>query len=85
MLPLSQEFGYCALWTFFYLTAASACAAEGGADAAAAAAAFFGYVAMLLYGADAFFKFKGWRSGELAQGERQVQMGGPEMPSPGAY
>ncbi|KAK7071084.1 CKLF-like MARVEL transmembrane domain-containing protein 4 [Halocaridina rubra] len=79
------EFGYCALWTFFYFTAATACAAGGGSDSAWAAAAFFGYVAMLLYGADAFFKFKGWRSGEIAQGERQVQMSGGDMQSPGAY
>ncbi|KAK3863555.1 hypothetical protein Pcinc_030705 [Petrolisthes cinctipes] len=79
------EFGYCALWTFFYLTAAAACASWGGSDPAAAAAAFFGFVAMILYGADAFFKFKGWRAGEIAQGERQIQMAGPDMASPGAY
>ncbi|KAK8741761.1 hypothetical protein OTU49_002381 [Cherax quadricarinatus] len=86
MVPwLMLEFGYCALWTFFYLTAASACASWGGVDAAAAAAAFFGYVAMILYGIDAFFKFKAWRNGDLAQGERQVQVADPGMPSPGAY
>lgn len=28
---------------------------------------------MILYGIDGFFKFKGWRAGEIAQGERTVQ------------
>ncbi|XP_064090053.1 CKLF-like MARVEL transmembrane domain-containing protein 4 [Macrobrachium nipponense] len=78
------EFGYCALWAFFYFTAATASAVKGGDDAAFAAAAFFGYVALILYSVDAFFKFKDWRSGNIAQGERQVQMGG-DLQSPGAY
>ncbi|XP_042235781.1 plasmolipin-like [Homarus americanus] len=86
MVPwLMLEFGYCALWCFFYLTAAVACATWGGVDSGAAAASFFGFVAMILYGADAFFKFKAWRSGDIAQGGQQVQMADPGMPSPGAY
>lgn len=31
---------------------------------------FFGFISMIVYGVDAFFKFKGWRAGEIAQGER---------------
>lgn len=31
---------------------------------------FFGFLAMIVYGIDAFFKFKAWRAGEIAQGER---------------
>ncbi|RXG56852.1 hypothetical protein Avbf_18215 [Armadillidium vulgare] len=80
-----NEFGYTALWTFFYLTAASACAAWGGYYAAWAAAAFFGFCAMIAYGVDAFFKFKGMRGGEIAQGERNIEVVGDNLQSPGAY
>ena len=38
-----------------------------------AAGAFFGFAAMIVYGFDGFLKFKGWRAGQLAQGERVVQ------------
>lgn len=69
---LMIEFGFCALWTFFYLTAAAAAAVHGGQSSGLAAAAFFGFVAMLLYGYDTFLKFQGWRAGQLAQGERKV-------------
>jgi hypothetical protein len=31
---------------------------------------FFGFISMIVYGVDAFLKFKGWRAGEIAQGER---------------
>ncbi|CAG0915613.1 unnamed protein product [Notodromas monacha] len=61
------EFLYNALWSFFYMTAAAACASQGGRVAAWAAAAFFGFIAMMVYGFDAFLKFKGYRSGELPQ------------------
>ncbi|KAL0273948.1 UNVERIFIED_CONTAM: hypothetical protein PYX00_006505 [Menopon gallinae] len=53
---LMIEFCFCALWTFFYLLAASL-AAGYGIDEGFAAAAFFGFVAMVLYGCDAFLKF----------------------------
>ncbi|KAB7502744.1 CKLF-like MARVEL transmembrane domain-containing protein 4 [Armadillidium nasatum] len=86
MVPwIKVEFGYTALWTFFYLTAASACAAWGGYYAAWAAAAFFGFCAMIAYGVDAFFKFKGMRGGEIAQGERNIEVVGDNLQSPGAY
>ncbi|XP_071519741.1 CKLF-like MARVEL transmembrane domain-containing protein 4 [Panulirus ornatus] len=82
---LMGEFGYCALWTFFYLTASAGSAAWGAMDGFNAVAAFFGFAAMIAYAVDAFFKFRGWRRGDLAQGERQVEDAGPEMLSPGAY
>jgi len=68
---LMLEFGFYALWSFFYFTAAIAAAVKGYVSALAAAAVF-GFLAMLVYGVDAGFKFKGWRAGELAQGERKV-------------
>ena len=36
------------------------------------AASFFGFVGMVVYGVDAVLKFRGWRAGQLAQGERKV-------------
>lgn len=69
---LMLEFGFYALWAFFYFTAAIATAVQGQHSAALAAAGFFGFAAMFVYGVDAFFKFRGWRAGQLAQGERKV-------------
>lgn len=44
---------------------------------------FFGFIAMIVYGIDAFFKFKAWRAGEIAQGERvrNVQKSEPVTPA----
>jgi len=69
---LMIEFGFCALWTFFYFSAALAAAVEAPNSAPLGAASFFGFLGMLLYGYDALLKFKGWRGGHLAQGERKV-------------
>lgn len=74
---LKLEFGFCAAMCFFNLTSAAACAAytsplTGNNYEAWAAAAFFGFMAMGAYGADTFFKFKAWRAGDIAQGERTV-------------
>ncbi|CAG7786445.1 unnamed protein product [Allacma fusca] len=82
---LLVEWVYCALWTFFYFTAATACASYGGYDSAFAAAAFFGYVAMLLYGFDAYLKYISWRAGEIAQGDRIVNKTTTTTSSPAAY
>ncbi|XP_042143085.1 CKLF-like MARVEL transmembrane domain-containing protein 4 isoform X1 [Ixodes scapularis] len=71
------EFVYCGVWAALYFTAAIAVAVKGKWEECLAAAAFFGFVAMALYGADAFFKYKGWKSGEPAQGERSVPGVGP--------
>jgi hypothetical protein len=46
--------------------------AQGPYSSALGAGAFFGFLAMFLYGYDAFVKFRGWRAGQLAQGERKV-------------
>lgn len=70
------EFVYCGVWAALYFTAAIAVATKGRFEEPLAAAAFFGFVAMILYGADAFFKYKGWKSGEPAQGERSVPTAG---------
>uniref|UniRef100_A0A131XIV8 Putative member of chemokine-like factor super family n=1 Tax=Hyalomma excavatum TaxID=257692 RepID=A0A131XIV8_9ACAR len=70
------EFVYCGVWAALYFTAAIAAAVKGRHEECLAAAAFFGFVAMFLYGADAFFKYKGWKSGEPAQGERSVPSAG---------
>jgi len=69
---LMIEFGFCALWAFFYMTAAAAAAAKGSISSGLAAASFFGFVSMLVYGYDTYLKFQGWRAGQLAQGERKV-------------
>lgn len=66
------EFIFCSLWTLFYGIAAIVVCAKARGDDAFAAAGVFGFIGMLLYGIDAFLKFKGWRAGELAQGERVV-------------
>ncbi|XP_068621387.1 CKLF-like MARVEL transmembrane domain-containing protein 4 [Battus philenor] len=57
-----------AVISFLYLIASTIVVAFGAA--AYSAAGFFGYLAMVLYGFDAFLKLKAWRSGELAQGQR---------------
>jgi hypothetical protein len=38
---------------------------------------------MIVYGVDAFFKFKAWRAGEIAQGDRvrSVQKSEPVTPA----
>jgi len=69
---LMLEFGFYAAWTFFFFTAAIAAASKASHQAALGACAFFGFVGMIVYGADTFFKFRGWRAGQLAQGERKT-------------
>ncbi|XP_023235391.1 plasmolipin-like [Centruroides sculpturatus] len=66
------EFVYCAIWTLFYCIAAIVVAAKASGDDAYAAAAVFGFIAMVIYGVDAFLKYKAWRRGDIAQGERVV-------------
>jgi len=79
------EVGYTGLWTFFYFTCSMAVAVWGGQFEMFAAAAFFGFAAMFAYGADFFFKFKGFRSGEVAQGSAMGNMPNQDLQSPGAY
>lgn len=53
---------------FLYLIASTIVVAFGAA--AYSAAGFFGYLAMVLYGGDAFLKYQALKAGELAQGHR---------------
>lgn len=55
---------------FLYLTASTIVVAFG--SPAYSAAGFFGYLAMVVYGVDAFLKAKALKAGELAQGRRVV-------------
>ena len=72
---LMIEMGFCCLWAFFFFTCSIDMAVQAGKYDVPAfgAGAFFGFVAMIVYGFDGFLKFKGWRAGQLAQGERVVQ------------
>lgn len=70
------ELGFCGLWSFFYLTTSidnAVNAAKFKQTSALSALAFFGFVACGVYAADAFLKYKCWRSGQFVQGERSVQ------------
>lgn len=69
---LKIELGFCALWTVFYLIAATLVAGLTTYSLAMGVAAFFGFCAMVVYGYDAFLKYQGVTSGEIAQGERHV-------------
>ena len=66
---LKVEFIFCAIWTAFYLLAASLAADYAKVDEAFGAAAFFGFCAMVVYGYDAWLKFRAVKSGALAQGQ----------------
>lgn len=67
------EMIFCSAWAFFYFTCSIDLAVNASSVAAFGAAAFFGFVAMFVYGYDAFLKFKGWRAGQVPQGEQVVQ------------
>lgn len=69
---LMLEFGFYALWAFFFCTAALALAVQGWPSAALSVAAFFGFAATCVYAVDAVIKFRGWRAGELGQGLRKT-------------
>ncbi|CAG9814394.1 unnamed protein product [Phaedon cochleariae] len=64
------ELGFCAIWTCLYLIAASL--AISFYIEAYVAAGFFGFCGMVLYGIDAFLKYRAMMSGQLAQGERVI-------------
>jgi hypothetical protein len=67
---LKIELVFCALWTLMYLIAA--CLAATFGVEAYSVAAFFGFCAMVVYGGDAFLKFRAVKGGQLAQGERVI-------------
>ncbi|XP_055921931.1 CKLF-like MARVEL transmembrane domain-containing protein 8 [Eupeodes corollae] len=68
---LKIEMYFCALWTVLYLFAA--CFAATFASGAYKVGALFGFIAMCLYGYDAFLKYNAVRRGEIAQGVRIVE------------
>ncbi|CAB3231563.1 unnamed protein product [Arctia plantaginis] len=67
---LKIEFGFCSLWTFFFLLASIL--ATTVHDNSYSAAAFFGFVATIAYAIDCYLKWVAVRSGGLAQGTRVV-------------
>ena len=68
---LKIEFGFYALWTLLYLIAS--CLAVFFGTSAYTAAGFFGFLAMVVYGYDAFLKYGLIRAGAIAQGNRTVE------------
>ncbi|VVC89206.1 unnamed protein product [Leptidea sinapis] len=60
----------CGVLTFMYLIASTIVVAFG--SAAYSAGGFFGYLAMVLYGFEAFFKLQCIQRGELAQGSHII-------------
>uniref|UniRef100_A0A1B6CLX8 MARVEL domain-containing protein n=1 Tax=Clastoptera arizonana TaxID=38151 RepID=A0A1B6CLX8_9HEMI len=66
------ELVFCGVWTIFYLIGSTFVAGLMSYSAAMGVAAFFGYLAMIAYGYDAFLKYQAMINGELAQGERHV-------------
>uniref|UniRef100_A0A1B6KCF7 MARVEL domain-containing protein n=1 Tax=Graphocephala atropunctata TaxID=36148 RepID=A0A1B6KCF7_9HEMI len=79
---LKIELGFCALWTVFYLIASTMVAGLTSISAALGVAAFFGFCAMVVYGYDAWLKYQGVMSGQLAQGERHVNKTTSTVTSP---
>ncbi|KAG6453011.1 CKLF-like MARVEL transmembrane domain-containing protein 4 [Manduca sexta] len=67
---LQVEMVACAVMVFLYMIASTIVVAFG--SAAYSAGGFFGYLAMVLYGVDAFLKYKALKAGELPQGQRVV-------------
>ncbi|XP_050702528.1 plasmolipin-like [Eriocheir sinensis] len=62
------ELGYSCLWTFFWFVSgcvASDFASQGAGDAFAVAA-FFSFLAMIIFGLNAFLFYKKWREGALS-------------------
>lgn len=75
---LKVELAGSAALTFLQLAAATLAVAFG--DAAYSAAGFFGYLAMVSYGVDAFLKARALQAGELAQGARVHTKQPPALP-----
>lgn len=82
---LLGELGFSALWAVFFFIASCVVVARSGEDAAWGAAAFFGFVAMGLYGYEAFTKYKLWRAGGIAQGERTTTTNTATTPTGPSY
>jgi len=70
---LKIELIYSGIWALNLFIGSTMCAAYMGASAVFGVVAFLGYIVMILYGYDAFLKFRAVQSGEIAQGERRVE------------
>jgi len=70
---LLAEFVFTGVWCVFYLVASLTILTNGGVYAAAS---FFGFIAAAVYGYDSFLKYHAYQDGEIAQGERTVQVAG---------
>ncbi|KFM59091.1 CKLF-like MARVEL transmembrane domain-containing protein 4, partial [Stegodyphus mimosarum] len=67
---LLVETAYNGTWAVFFFIASCVSAANASTDPGWGAAAFFGFGNMFIFGFDTYLKFKAWRGGEIAQGER---------------
>ncbi|XP_055346331.1 plasmolipin-like isoform X2 [Paramacrobiotus metropolitanus] len=65
---LFVELIYCGIVAILLFIAGAVMIPYAEVDGTRGACTFFCWLAMLAYGADAFFKFKSWRNGETAQG-----------------
>jgi len=77
---LKIEFIFCGIWVLFYFIA-SILAVTYGVEAFIVAG-FFGFLAMVAYGYDAWIKYLAIQNGELAQGQRAVAKQTTTMTSP---
>ncbi|XP_058802033.1 CKLF-like MARVEL transmembrane domain-containing protein 4 [Phymastichus coffea] len=82
---LKIEFIYCAIITACYLLAASLVAALASTSESLGVAALFGFLAMCVYGFDAWVKFKAWKSGDCPQGQRPSSKPVSTVGSPAGY
>jgi len=71
------EFVYAAVWAFFFFAASIACIVHGskysGNQQALIAAGFFGLVAMVLYGLDAYIMYIAWRTNQTRSATQTTQ------------
>ncbi|XP_037085764.1 plasmolipin-like [Pollicipes pollicipes] len=70
------EMFYAGIWCFFFFAASTACVVHGSSymyQEALIAAGFFGYIAMVLYGIDAFLMFHAWRTARTMTAEPTTQ------------
>lgn len=67
---LVVEMSYAAAWCILFFIASTVAATRVRADKPWAAAAFFGFVAMIIFGCEAFIKWHIWNRDQLAQGTR---------------
>ena len=67
------EMVFCGVWTILYFSTLIDCATYSSKVSALGAAAFFSFVAVGVYGYDAFLKWIGWRAGHIPQAQTQAE------------